>query len=117
MKLLARLFIAPDHRLRPSWRFWLSVAAIFLSAAFSGTLASLAPWSAMQGHAREFLFSTLFLLTVLGGFAALLYLLDRERGHVLGAMGLRLDRAAWRDSVKGTALGAGMVAVDRKSVV
>lgn len=111
MNLVARLFLAPDRRLRPAWRFWISIAAISVATVFSGTLASLAPKTAAQGYAPEFLFNTALLLALLGAFAALLYLLDRERGYVLGAMGLRLDRAALRDSLAGTALGAGMVAV------
>jgi hypothetical protein len=109
LNLVARLFLAPDRRLRPSWRFGVSLAAIVLAGVFSGTLASLAPKQAAHGYAREFLFSTALLLALLGGFAALLYLLDRERGYVLGAMGLKLDRAALRDGLTGTALGAGMV--------
>lgn len=111
MSLLARLFLAPDRRLRPSWRFWVSVAAIVVAGLFSGTFASLAPRKALHGYASELVFTTLLFLSLLGGFAALLYLLDRERGYVLGAMGLRLDRAALHDSLMGTALGAGMVAV------
>jgi hypothetical protein len=63
----------------------------------------------MHGYGDEFLFNTLFLASLLGGFAVLLYLLDRQRGQVLGTMGLRLDRAALRDSLAGAALGAGMV--------
>jgi len=108
---LTRLFLAPDHRLRPSWRFWISLGMIVLAGAVSGTLASLAPRHAARGYAPEFLFNTALLMALLGGFAALLYLLDRERGYVLGAMGLKLDRAAWRHCLTGTALGAGMVAV------
>ena len=103
------LFLAPDRRLRPSWRFWVSLAVIVFAAVFSGVLAHLVPRG--HGHGGEFLFRTVFLLALLGGFAALLYLLDRERGYVLGAMGLKLDRPALRDSLAGTALGAGMVAV------
>jgi membrane protease YdiL (CAAX protease family) len=108
---LAQLFLAPDRRLRPSWRWGVSLMTIVLAAVLSGTLASLAPKQAVHGHAPEFLFSTAFLLALLGGFSALLYLLDRERGYVLGAMGLKVDRAALRDGLTGTALGTGMVAV------
>jgi hypothetical protein len=111
VKPLVQIFLAPDRRLRPSWRFGVSLAAIVLAGVFSGTLASLAPKKAAHGYAPEFLFSTALLLALLGGFAALLYLLDRERGYVLGAMGLKLDRAAFREGLTGTALGAGMVVI------
>ena len=109
MNPLIRLFLAPDRRLRPSWRFGISLAVIVLAAVYSGVLTSLIPRG--YAHGREFLFRTAFLLSLLGGFAALLYLLDRERGRVLGAMGLKLDCAALRDSLEGTALGTGMVGV------
>ena len=109
MSRLVQLFLAPDRRLRPSWRFGISLAVMVFAAVGSGVLTSLIPRG--HEHGREFLFRTAFLLFLLGGFAALLYLLDRERGRVLGAMGLKLDRAALRDSFSGTALGAGMVAV------
>ncbi|HEV2022436.1 MAG TPA: type II CAAX endopeptidase family protein [Terriglobales bacterium] len=108
MNPVVQLFLASDRRLRPSWRFGVSLAVIVFAAVLSGVPAHLVPRG--HGYGGEFLFRTAFLLSLLSGFAALLYLLDRERGYILGAMGLRLDRAARRDSLVGTALGAGMVA-------
>lgn len=108
MNRVVRLFLAPDRLLRPSWRFGVSLVVIVFAAVFSSVLARQVP--GVHGYGVEFLFRTGFLVSLLGGFAALLYLLDRERGCVLGAMGLRLDRAALRDSLAGTTLGAGMVA-------
>ena len=107
MNPLLQLFLAPDRRLRPSWRFGVSLVVIVFAAAFSSIFAVLMPGG--RGYGLEFLFRTGFLLSLLGGFALMLYLLDRERGYVLGAMGLKLDRAALRDSLAGAALGAGMV--------
>ena len=109
MNPLLQIFLAPDRRLRPSWRFGLSLGVIVFAAAFSSIFAALMPGA--RGYGLEFLFRTGFLLSLLGGFALMLYLLDRERGYVLGAMGLKLDRAALRDSLAGVALGAAMVAL------
>ena len=109
MNPLLQIFLAPDRRLRPSWRFGLSLVVIVFAAAFSSIFAALMPGA--SGYGLEFLFRTGFLLSLLGGFALMLYLLDRERGYVLGAMGLKLDRAGLRDSLAGAALGVGMVGV------
>jgi hypothetical protein len=109
MNLIARLFLASDRRLRPSWRFWISAVVFVFSTGFAGALA-VAARRAGHGTATEFVFRTAWLVFMLLGFALLLYTLDRVRGHVLGSMGLALDRAALHDSLAGTALGAGMVA-------
>lgn len=109
MNLVARLFLAPDRRLRPSWRFWISVVVFAFSSAFAGALAVVTR-KAGHGTAMEFVFRTAWLVFMLLGFALLLYTLDRVRGYVLGAMGLALDGAALRDSLVGAALGGGMVA-------
>lgn len=109
MNPVARLFLAADRRLRPSWRFWISAVVFVFSTGFAGSLAVAVKKS---GHAAgaEFVFRTAWLLFMLLGFALLLYTLDRVRSQVLGSMGLALDRAALHDSLAGTALGAGMVA-------
>ena len=109
MNPVVRLFLAPDRRLRPSWRFWISVVVFVFSAGFAGALAVVVR---KAGHelGAEFVFRTAWLTFMLLGFALLLYALDRVRGYVLRAMGLALDRAAVRDSIVGTALGGGMVA-------
>jgi membrane protease YdiL (CAAX protease family) len=109
MNPVVRLFLAPDRRLRPSWRFWISVVVFVFSAGFAGALA-VAVRKAGHGIGAEFVFRTAWLVFMLLGFALLLYALDRVRGYVLRAMGLGLDRPALRDSLVGTALGAGMVA-------
>ena len=109
MNPVVRLFLAPDRRLRPSWRFWISVVVFVFASGFAGALA-VAVKKAGHGSAMEFVFRTAWLVFMLLGFALLLYTLDRVRGYVLGAMGLALDGAALRDSLVGTALGAGMVA-------
>lgn len=109
MNPVVRLFLASDRRLRPSWRFWISVVVFAFSTGFAGALA-VAVRKAGYGLGAEFVFRTAWLAFMLLGFALLLYTLDRVRGYVLGAMGLALDGAARRDSLAGTALGAGMVA-------
>jgi membrane protease YdiL (CAAX protease family) len=109
MNPVLRLFLAPDRRLRPSWRFWISIVVFGFSIGFAGSLAMVVR-KVGHGVGSEFVFRTAWLVFMLLGFALLLYALDRVRGHVLRAMGLALDRAAVRDSLVGTALGAGMVA-------
>ncbi len=107
LQIFLLIFLARDGRLRPSWRFGISLVVIVFAAAFSSIFAALMPGA--RGYGLEFLFRTAFLASLLGGFALMLYLLDRERGYVLGAMGLKLDRAALRHSLAGAALGACMV--------
>ena len=111
MNPLVQLFVAPDGRLRPSWRFGLSLVVIVFAVIFSSGLALFAMAKGAHGPATEFVFRTGLLVSLLGGFAVLLYLLDRERGYVLGPMGLEFNRPALRESFAGTALGAGMVGV------
>lgn len=108
MNPVLQVFLAPDRRLRPSWRFGISLVVLVFAAAFASIFAALLR---VRGYGLEFLFRTAFLFSLLGGFALMLYLLDRERGDLLGAMGLKLDRTALRDSLGGGALGAGMVAL------
>lgn len=110
MNLIGKLFLAPDRRLRPSWRFAVSLVMMVLAGICAGVLTGLIVGRGARGAAPEFVFRTGWLVFQLLLFAVLLYLLDRERGAVLGAMGLRLDGAALRDSFAGIALGAGMVA-------
>lgn len=102
----AALFLAPDRRLRPVWRFFLG-AVVFVAANFAGaTLAT--PFR--EHHAELFyrLFTTLLLLA---GFSGMLYVFDRQRDRLLARMGLGLDRPWLREILVGAALGAAMVAL------
>jgi membrane protease YdiL (CAAX protease family) len=107
MNPIVRLFLAADRRLRPAWRFWLSLVVVVFSTGFAGTMAVAVR---KTGHApAELVFRTAWLVFMLLGFALMLYTLDRIRSHGLGSMGLALDRVALRDSFVGTAFGGGMV--------
>ncbi|MGH9492646.1 MAG: lysostaphin resistance A-like protein [Terriglobales bacterium] len=111
MNPLVQLFVAPDRRLRPSWRFGLSLLVIVFAVVFSSGLALFAMGMGVHGPGVEFVYRTGMLGALLGGFAVLLYLLDRVRGYVLGPMGLEFNRPALRESLAGAAFGAGMVVV------
>jgi hypothetical protein len=108
MNLVARLFVAPDHRLRPAWRFWISLVVVVLANGFAIALTFLA---AGKHHPTwfEVIFRTAWLAFMLLGFSGMLYLLDRVRRNLLASMGLAFDGAALRESFQGMALGAGMV--------
>ena len=110
MSPLVQLFLAPDRRLRPSWRFGLSLVVVF-AAGFAGALTVSALGRRVHPFGAEFVFRTAWLALQLMGFSVLLYLLDRVRGYVLGPMGLEFNRTALRESLAGTALGAAMVGV------
>ena len=111
MKPINRLFFAPDHRLRPSWRFGLSLVVVVFATGFAGALTVAAMRKGFGAHGAEFIFRTAWLAFQLMGFSVMLYTLDRVRGYVLGPMGLEFNRTALRESLAGTALGAGMVVV------
>ncbi len=115
MSLLLRgivwLFLGPDRRLRPAWRFWISSGVIVFSAGFVSSLAFATVGRRAHPYAAEFIIRTGWLVLMLIGFSAMLDLLDRQRGHVLASMGMALDRVALRESLAGTTLGAGMVVV------
>ena len=110
MNLLLQLFLAPDRRLRPSWRFGLSLVVVF-AAGFAGALTVSTLGRRVHPYGAEFVFRTAWLAFQLMGFSVMLYLLDRVRGYVLGPMGLEFNRTALRESLAGTALGAVMVGV------
>ncbi|MCI0354608.1 MAG: CPBP family intramembrane metalloprotease [Acidobacteria bacterium] len=102
--MLKAIFLAPDGRLRPSWRFWLAVV-VFIAANIAGSLAA----RLLQAFHPELVYRLFTTLFMLAGFSGMLYVLDRERGPLLAAMGLGLP---WlRQSLVGTALGAAMVAL------
>jgi hypothetical protein len=104
----SQILIAQDGRLRAIWRFLLSVVIFGFSRMVAIMAASLAPGS--QAAQLTF-FYTAHTLALLGGFALLLYLLDRVRSSPLEAMGLGLKSWAIRDSIIGAIFGAGMVAL------
>ncbi len=98
------IFVAPDGRLRAGWRFVLG-AVFFVAANYAGAILA-APLREI--HAELF-FRSFTTLLLLAGFSGMLYLLDRHRDRLLARMGLGLDGPWLRESVVGTALGAGMV--------
>ncbi len=100
------LFLAPDGRLRPFWRFALG-AVVFVAANIAGAILT-APFRAIHAELFYRLFTTLALLA---GFSGMLYLFDRHRDRLLARMGLGLDGPWLRQSLVGTALGAAMVAL------
>ena len=100
------LFLAPDGRLRPFWRFVLG-AAVFVAANIAGAILS-SPFREIHAELFYRLFTTLALLA---GFSGMLYLFDRWRSQFLAAMGLGRDGPWLRQCCVGAALGAGMVAL------
>lgn len=111
MNPVVRLFLAPDRRLRPSWRFGLSLVVVVFTVGISGALTYFAMAKGVRGYAAEVIFRSALLGIQLIGFGVMLYALDRVRGYVLGPMGLEFNRTALRESLGGTVLGAGMVVV------
>ncbi len=104
---IAFLFVAVDGRLRAGWRFLLAVV-VFL-------VANMASRQVLRGLVSnqglyEALFRPLTLLLLLAAFSAMLYLLDRVRRNPLTVMGLGTSRPWKKECLKGTLLGAGMVA-------
>ncbi|HSA91564.1 MAG TPA: CPBP family intramembrane glutamic endopeptidase [Terriglobales bacterium] len=111
MSLILALFLAPDGRLRPSWRFWIS-AVLFVVANIAAGIATrvvmgTTGWA--SAGAAEAVYRPLALALSLAAFCAMLRLFDRAEGNPLSAMGLGLERAWLRESLVGTALGVGMV--------
>ncbi len=106
MNPIRTLFLAPDGRLRPGWRFGLSVPVFFVANIGAAVLAYF-----FAGSYAELLYRSLATLLLLAGFSGMLYLLDRERGSPLAAMGLGRDGPWLRQALLGTALGALMVAL------
>ncbi|HXE91395.1 MAG TPA: CPBP family intramembrane glutamic endopeptidase [Terriglobales bacterium] len=107
------LFRAPDGRLRPSWRFVLAAIVFVLANILAGIAASVvaraAGWTSIG--AAEAVYRPLALALSLAAFCAMLRLLDQVEGSPLAAMGLGVDRPWLRESLIGTALGAGMIAL------
>ncbi|MGH9602307.1 MAG: lysostaphin resistance A-like protein, partial [Terriglobales bacterium] len=104
VNLIQALFVAPDGRLRAGWRFALG-AVFFVAANYAGAFLA-APLREIHAELFFRVFTTLLLLA---GFSGMLYLLDRHRDRLLARMGLGLDRPWLRESLLGTALGAGLV--------
>ncbi len=100
------LFLAPDGRLRPFWRFALG-AVVFVAANFAGAILT-TPFREIHAELFYRLFTTLALLA---GFSGMLYVFDRHRDRLLARMGLGLDGPWLRQSLMGIALGAAMVAL------
>jgi len=99
-------FWASDQRLRPIWRFVLSVVVVVMAL---GLVSPVPRSSSTLGGSRTVLLMALLLALLVGGFAALLYCFDRERGRLLRAMGLPFSGDALRDAGLGVVFGMTMV--------
>jgi uncharacterized protein len=104
----SRIFFAPDHRLRAGWRFLVSIAVVMCASGLVRLVRGASPDMQHFGG-RTTLLMTLLLALLVAGFAALLHYLDRVRGGLLRAMGLPLDRSAWKDTAAGVVFGLTMV--------
>jgi len=98
------IFLAPDGRLRAGWRFLLG-AVFFVAANYAGAILA----SPLRQIHAELFFRSFTTLLLVAGFSGMLYLFDRHRDRLLARMGLGLDGPWLRESLVGTALGAGMV--------
>jgi len=104
----SRIFLAPDQRLRAGWRFLVSIAMVIGASGLVRLVRGSSP--AMQYFGgRTILLMTLLLALLVAGFAVLLHYLDRVRSGLLPAMGLPLDRSAFKDTGLGVVFGLTMV--------
>ncbi len=113
MNLIRTLFLAPDRRLRPSWRFWISSGLFVLANLAAGIMTRVVVrvtgWSSLGAAAA--VYRPLALVLALAVFWVMLRLLDRVEKDPLATMGLGFHRPWLRESLMGTALGAGMIAL------
>lgn len=105
------LFLAPDGRLRPSWRFWISSVLFVLANTAAGMVTRIVVHVADLSSfgATEAVYRPVALALALAAFWMMLRRLDHVEGNPLAAMGLGLKRPWLRESLLGTALGAGMI--------
>ena len=92
MNLLAQLFLAPDRRLRPSWRFGLSLVVVVFATGFAGALTVAAMRKGFGAHGAEFIFRTAWLTLQLMGFGLMLYTLEDRKSTRLNSSHIQKSR-------------------------
>jgi len=98
-----------DGRLRPVWRFIISVLVFFAASFLAIGLGTL-----IGGHDRklvEAVFRPAYMAALILGYTWMLRSLDGVPSRRLNAMGLPGGRRALRDALVGIGIGAGMVLV------
>jgi membrane protease YdiL (CAAX protease family) len=101
------LFLLPDGRLRPSWRFVVAVLWVLIATSVAATIAQLA--FSGRDLAREAVFRPALLLFLLLGFRFFLRVLNDVRQRPLAAMGLDMRHRMGRQILAGLAIGTALV--------
>ena len=103
---MTHAFLLEDGRLRVGWRFACSVIVVVIAYYIAGTLA--ATFAGTHTHLEDFLYSSLLMLLLLGGFVGMGRIFDQPEGSVLSYIGL--PSARWfRQAAAGVLLGFVMV--------
>ena len=102
------IFFAPDHRLRAGWRFLVSIVVVIGASGLVRLVRGPSP-GMQYFRGSTILLLTLLLALLIAGFAVLLHYLDRVRGGLLPAMGLPVDRSAFKDTGVGVVFGLALV--------
>jgi uncharacterized protein len=106
---LASAFLDESRRLRPSWRFGVSLIVVAAAAVLGAAAASFVP--ASRPILSEAVYRFVELAVLLRGFAFLLRVADGVPIHPLAAMGIGVHKRMLRQQFSGIALGGGMVLV------